>query len=166
MELEQRIARLEAIEAIRKLKAQYLSACDLKELDGIRECFAEGEVHIDYGMLGIHKHREALIGLFDQLGNHPHIHDSHHGQNAVIDILSETTAKAQWQLSFQQINTQENTVTQFAGLYQDQYQKVGEQWLITSTVFKVLSTHISKITDGNIEVVFAGGQMPMPAMTE
>ena len=42
MTLEQRIARLEALEAIRQLKHRYLNACDLKEVESIRDCFATG----------------------------------------------------------------------------------------------------------------------------
>lgn len=162
MNTEQRLTRLETIEDIRQLKAKYLSACDLKAIDDIRACFADGEIHIDYGMLGIHKHRDALVGLFDQLGNHPHILDSHHGQIGQITVTSPTTASASWQLHFQQINTQENTVTQIMGFYADKYQKIDGRWLIVSTVFTVKSTQVHQIKDGNIAVVFSGGQMPMP----
>ena len=52
MNLEQRIARLEALEDIRQLKHRYLNACDLKQVEVIADCFAEGEVLIDYGPLG------------------------------------------------------------------------------------------------------------------
>ena len=51
MTLEQRIARLEALEAIRELKHRYLNACDLKDVAAIRDCFAQGPVLIDYGPL-------------------------------------------------------------------------------------------------------------------
>lgn len=42
MDFEQRLARLEALEAIRQLKHRYLNACDLKEVEVIRECFTSG----------------------------------------------------------------------------------------------------------------------------
>ncbi|MCM2330955.1 MAG: nuclear transport factor 2 family protein, partial [Pseudomonas sagittaria] len=47
MNLEARIARLEALEAIQRLKHRYLNACDLKQVESIRDCFAEGEILID-----------------------------------------------------------------------------------------------------------------------
>jgi hypothetical protein len=48
MELEQRIARLEAVEAIKKLKAKYFFACDNKQPELVRSCFVDGDMHIDY----------------------------------------------------------------------------------------------------------------------
>ncbi len=60
MNLEQRLERLEALEAIRQLKHRYLNACDLKDVEAIRACFATGEVLIDYGPLGVFKDREPF----------------------------------------------------------------------------------------------------------
>ena len=40
MDFERRLARLEALEAIRLLKHRYLNACDLKEVETVRDCFA------------------------------------------------------------------------------------------------------------------------------
>ena len=42
MTLEQRLARLEAIEDIGQLKARYLHACDRKDPDAVRACFVTG----------------------------------------------------------------------------------------------------------------------------
>ena len=39
MTLEQRLSRLEAIEAIKQLKARYFHACDRKESAAVRDCF-------------------------------------------------------------------------------------------------------------------------------
>ena len=50
--LAKRLDRLEAIEAIQTLKARYLSACDSKSVDIIRDCFIDGEILIDYGAVG------------------------------------------------------------------------------------------------------------------
>ena len=42
--LLRRIERLEDIEAIKKLKAHYWYSCDQKNVEAVRDCFAEGEV--------------------------------------------------------------------------------------------------------------------------
>lgn len=67
MTLEQRIARLEALEAIRELKHRYLNACDLKDVTAIRDCFAQGPVLIDYGPLGVFNDREPFLALYREL---------------------------------------------------------------------------------------------------
>lgn len=66
--LEARIARLEAIEEIRKLKARYLTCCDLKEPQNVRDCFASGDVVIDYETMGVHTTRDAFVAIFEKYG--------------------------------------------------------------------------------------------------
>ena len=46
MTLEQRLERLEAIEAIKQLKSRYFHACDTKQPDKVRDCFAAGEIDL------------------------------------------------------------------------------------------------------------------------
>lgn len=154
--LETRLEKLETIEAIKQLKARYLSACDRKKTDLIRDCFIDGPVTIDYGAIGRFEHREGLIEAFNRLGNHDYIIDMHHGQNPQIDVLTSTTASANWQLYFHQINNQENTLTQLGGFYDDDYIRVGESWYISSTTFTVTSSCVTQLDDGNPKIVFAG----------
>lgn len=154
--LEQRLERLEAIEAIRRLKARYFAACDAKDMDVMRDCFAAGTVHIDYGMIGTFDSREGLIQIFEQLGNHPHIIDLHHGQNADIDITGPDTATANWGLYFYQIDTQTQKVTQLGGTYADEYTKTDQGWVIQRTVFTVISSVILQLDESQVSTLFAG----------
>jgi hypothetical protein len=158
-ELESRIQQLEDIEAIRTLKAHYLNACDLKQIDEIRDCFMPGPVHIDYGMIGTFDHREGLVQVFNEQGNHPHIKDSHHGSNPEIEIINATTAKARWALYFHQINTAQQMITQLTGFYEDEYTKTDSGWKIRSTIFSVKSTLASKLEGSQASILFAGGAM-------
>ena len=50
--LEASHQRLQDIEAIKQLKAQYLNACDRQDPEAVRGCFAEGEVIIDMSYFG------------------------------------------------------------------------------------------------------------------
>lgn len=59
--LEARLQHLEAIEAIRPLKSRYLFFCDRKDPEGVRDCFAPGEVTIDFGRIGVFTHRDQLV---------------------------------------------------------------------------------------------------------
>ncbi|NIB42672.1 nuclear transport factor 2 family protein [Pseudomaricurvus alkylphenolicus] len=139
MTIEERLHQLESIEAIKQLKARYLSACDRKQTDIMRDCFVETEAHIDYGNVGQFNHRDGLIDVFNELGNHEYIIDMHHGQNPQIQIIDSNTATGNWQLYFQQINKKENTLTQLGGFYDDIYTYTQEGWRIKSTRFTVTS---------------------------
>ncbi len=158
--LESRIQRLEDTEAIRQLKARYFHACDRKSIDVLTECFAEGDIDIDYGAIGKFNSRDDFIQVFKQMACHDHIIDMHHGQNAQIEILSTTTAKAIFDLYFYQINSQQNTLTQLAGYYNDFYIKQGNYWKIKSTHFIVTSSLASQIDNSSLSVLFAGSEPP------
>jgi|GEM_PF-6879268 len=60
-ERETRLQTLEAIEAIKLLKAHYLSACDRKQTEVIRGCFIDSPVYIDFGAVGRFEHRENTV---------------------------------------------------------------------------------------------------------
>lgn len=158
--LEEKIQRLEDIEAIRQLKAAYLHHCDRKNVDDIRDCFAAGDIHIDYGTLGTFSNREDFLELFRQLACHDHIIDMHHGQNAQIQWHSPQQASATWDLYFHQINNESKTLTQLAGYYQDQYIKQSGRWQIAQTVFRISSTCLVQMDDTRLQLLFAGERAP------
>ena len=154
--LQMQIQRLEDIEEIRKLKAAYFHACDQKAIGSIAECFVEDEVWIDYGVVGSFSSREDFILMFEEAACHDHIIDTHHGQNAQISWQSPFKATAISDLYFHQINTKEQTLTQLSGFYEDVFVNNGDGWKIKETIFTVNSSLVSKLDDGNIEVLFAG----------
>ncbi|TNF34460.1 MAG: nuclear transport factor 2 family protein [Gammaproteobacteria bacterium] len=156
MDLETRIARLEAIEAIRQLKHRYFRACDTKQVDIMRECFVDGDAHIDYGAVGTFQHRDALVALFEKVGCHPHMVEMHHGQNPEISITSADTAEGIWGLFYYLINTEENTLTQLGGFYHDEYRCEQGAWKISRTVFRVHSMQVHRLLDGQVLSVMAG----------
>ncbi|EKT4466733.1 nuclear transport factor 2 family protein [Pseudomonas putida] len=136
MDLEQRIDRLEALEAIRQLKHRYLNACDLKDVAAIRDCFAAGEVLIDYGPLGLFCDREPFLALFRELACVPRVIDLHHAANPEIDFQDADNARARWALHYQNRDGETGATRQLGGFYQDRYQRVEGQWRIVETVFR------------------------------
>jgi hypothetical protein len=158
--LEQRLQRLEDIEAIRQLKAAYLHHCDRKNIAAIRECFAAGAVHIDYGTLGTFTTRDEFLSLYEELACHAHIIDMHHGQNARIQWHSPHQASAVWDLYFHQIDNHHQTLTQLAGYYEDDYERRDNRWLITRSVFRVTSSCVVQMDDTQLRLLFAGAQPP------
>ncbi len=160
MTLEQRIARLEAIEDIRQLKSRYFQACDTKQPDLVRACFAPGPITLDYGRVGQFTNREDMLAVFTRLACSEHIVEMHHGQNPQIDILSETEAKAVWGLYYYLIDTRQQTATQLAGFYDDRYRLISGEWLITESHYRVNSTQVLDLSGDQLRAIFAGGAAP------
>jgi len=158
--LERRIAVLEDIEAIRKLKHRYFFACDQKRPAEVLDCFAPGEVHIDYGRIGVFSKAEDMLAIFTALACQEHIIEMHHAQNPQIEVLDAARAEATWGLYYFMINTRDNNVTQLGGYYVDEYRKLHGEWKISSTAFHVTSTQLLDIGEGMARVLFAGASAP------
>jgi hypothetical protein len=154
--LEQRLAALEDLEAIRQLKARYFFCCDQKDPQGVRDCFAPGPVRIDYGSLGVFEARDQLVELFQRLGCHPHIVEMHHGVNPQLTVTDAEHAHGTWGLHYQQIDTKTNTLTQLGAYYQDEYRKLDGAWKIVATRCVVTSTLVLQLDSDAIQTVFAG----------
>ncbi len=138
MTLEERIERLEALEDIRQLKHRYLNACDLKEVEAIRNCFAEGDIVIDYGPVGLFKDRDSFVGLFQEMACHDYVIDLHHGANPEIEVDGDQAA-ARWALYYFNINGDTGATRQLGGFYQDEYRRIDGLWKIVKTVFQAHS---------------------------
>ena len=154
--LEERIQRLEDIDAIKQLKAKYLHSCDVKNIEGIRDCFSTNKTVIDYGAIGSFSDRESFLDVFQAMACNKHTIDMHHGQNPQIHWINAEKASATWDLYFYQVNTESKNLTQLAGSYADEYEKQNDQWVIVSTKFTVSSTVVSEIKDDNAKIIFAG----------
>lgn len=158
--LEQRIARLEAIEAIKQLKATYFHACDSKQPELVRECFAAGPIDLRYGRIGNFSDRDAMVAVFEELACQQHIVEMHHGQNPRIDILDAENATATWSLYYFLVDTRRSVVTQLGGIYDDAYALRDGRWQIVRSHYEVTSTQIFELAEGLVRTVFAGRSAP------
>jgi hypothetical protein len=156
MELEQRIARLEAVEAIKKLKAKYFFACDNKQPELVRRCFVDGDMHIDYGRVGSFSNADDMVAIYTKYACKDHIVEMHHAQNPQVTMISDTQASATWGLFYYMIDTRQNVVTQLGGFYEDEYRCVGGEWKISKTIYRVSSTQLMDLSEGMAKVIFAG----------
>lgn len=161
--LEQRITRLEAIEAIRNLKSSYFAACDAKNPAGMRACFADGEVDIDFGAIGHFTSADNLVALYEQMALHPHVVEMHNGSNPRIRVLDAENAEGNWALCYQLIDTDKMTLTQLGGDYEDRFALTDKGWKMTASKFVVHSTLVLELGENQIKRLFAGQRMPMPA---
>lgn len=159
-DVQRRLQRLEDLEAIRALKARYLWCCDRKDPQGMRACFVDGPVHIDYGAVGTFDRADALVKVFTEIGCHDHMVELHHGMNPQIEVLDAARARGTWSLHYFLINTQTRGLTQLAGYYEDEYRKVGGAWKISRTRFVPTSTLALDVSDGLAKTLFAGRAPP------
>ena len=51
-DLASRVQALEDIEAIKRLKARWWFACDIRDIAGMRSCYDEDNFLIDFGFIG------------------------------------------------------------------------------------------------------------------
>ncbi len=159
-DLEARIARLEAIEAIKSLKARYFAACDGKDPAQVRSCFADGEVDLQYGRIGNFTSADAMLVVYSKLACAEHIVEMHHAQNPQISVLSAIEASATWGLYYFVIDTNQNVATQLGGAYYDEYRCDEGEWKISKSVFTQSSTLMIDVGDALAKIVFAGRAAP------
>ncbi len=158
--LNEHIARLEALEAIKRLKYQYFFNCDQKRPAEVRKCFADGKLDIDFGRIGTFNSADDLVAVFEQLACSDHIVEMHHAQNPQIDIESDTEASGLWGLYYYMIDTQQKITTQLGAYYEDRYRCINGEWKIVATRCVVTSTQIMAINDERVSAVFAGATAP------
>ena len=131
-QLEQRLTRLEDIDAIKQLKARYLNACDRQDPEAVRACFAGGEVIIDMSDFGHCENRDEFVdGIFVPRGCHEYVLDMHHCSNPEITVAGDGTATGVWGLNYRNINTEEKTLTLLSAMYHDEYRKIDGEWLVS-----------------------------------
>lgn len=127
--LEERVQRLEDIEAIRRLKIRYAQLCDANyDPDGLAALFTEDAV-FEGGALGNYNGREAIrqfmAGVSKQLTFAVHFMIGH-----MIDVApSGTEATGSWYLL--DAVTANGRADWIAVTYDDRYRKVDGQWLFS-----------------------------------
>jgi hypothetical protein len=157
---EARLRRLEDAEAIRTLKHRYFFCCDRKDPAGMRACFADGAVHIDYGAVGTFDRADALVKVYTEIACHDHMVEMHHGMNPQIEVIDERAARGKWSLHYFLINTRTRGITQLAGYYEDEYRKDSGGWKISKTRFVPTSTLALDVAEGVAKALFAGRAPP------
>lgn len=124
--LEQRITRLEDIEAIKKLKAIYCDICDdMHNPDRIGALFAEDGIweSADFGKAVGPKAVRELFQNFQKMFSF----SQHNIMNPIIDV-NGNRATAQWYIAGPWDQTEGDRKTWMTLRYNDDYVKVGGEW--------------------------------------
>ncbi|MDD5095810.1 MAG: nuclear transport factor 2 family protein [Dehalococcoidia bacterium] len=126
--LQQRIERLEDIEAIKDLKRRYIFSIDMGRYDDAIDTFTEDAI-IDYGVFGLYKGREALrrylVSDVTRQRSRPSIHHLH---SPLIEFTNDTLARGIWELQAMAQPTTVDKAYWMAGYFTDEYVKENGQW--------------------------------------
>jgi hypothetical protein len=156
MTLEEIVARLAALEdkeAIRALKARYLRACDLKQPEVVRDCFAPGEIRIAYQNFPEFTDRDAFVDIYREMGCRPGVYDMHHATNWEIELLGPDRASGRWSLNFRTILAGPRQIVRLVVEYDDVYERRDGRWWIVQTVSRITSMLMEQVgEDGNVTV--------------
>ena len=161
-----RLQRLEDIEAIRRLKARYLNACDQKDSQQVRACFADGEILVDTAHLGVFKSADSFVAMYSDAALHDHILDKHQAGNAEIDIVGTHDAHGLWCLDYRNINIRDRTLTLMSVIYHDTYKKIGGVWKISGSRSEFKTALCCSYATGTLEALIAGQSVADPPIEQ
>lgn len=160
-DLAARLQALEDKEAIRLLKSRYLRACDLKQPDIVRDCFAPDGVHIAYQGFPLFTDRDAFVAVYEEMGCQPGVYDIHHATNWEIELTGADRATGLWSLNFRTILAGPRQITRLAVEYEDVYRRLQGRWWIEKSVSRVTSVLTEQINEDGSLTVLTSGEMPV-----
>ena len=156
-----RLAALEAREEIRALKARYLRACDLKQVEEVRDCFLPSGVRIAYQGFPVFTQRDPFVEMYASMACQGGVYDLHHATNWQIDLTGPDEARGLWSLNFRTILAGPRQVTRLAVEYEDIYRHHDGRWWIAETISRITSMLTEEIgEDGSVKVL-AWGEPPV-----
>lgn len=131
LSMEERVERLENIEAIRYLQSKYQRCLDTRDFDGLSECFTEDVVSAYDNGKNAYQGKDAVVGFLAKVMtlNLTSTHLIHGGE---IDVLDPHHATAKWYLEDHLIHKYFLIELHGAAIYNVQYQKIDNTWLISS----------------------------------
>lgn len=135
MTLEERITRLEDIEAIRQLQAKYQRCLDTRAWDEMETCFT-ADVVSSYGNGSMsYDGRDAVLGFLKDAMTvkMPSTHLIHGGE---IDVKDPSHAEATWYLEDYLLHQKYKLKLHGAAIYYVSYRKEEDIWKICSIGYK------------------------------
>ena len=157
MSIEERLATLEQVEAIKTLKHRYFRACDAKDPDTFRACFIADGADVDYGPIGGGAaDADQMAEIFRRIALHTvdgrHvILDMHHGTHPDITVTGPGRASGRWTLKFRQLNMIDRTERLLAGEYDDDYVIEDGQWKMSRSRFRQRWSMVRPLGDAAVE---------------
>lgn len=153
-----RLERLEAIEAVRLLKATYWSSLDRCAFDAVRACFAEDAVIEMEGVPPVDG-PDAYVAFCRQANSATDTMNLHAGQNPRIVVIDAAHATGTWDQWFAGLSIDVDgkaTLMRLTGVYHDEYVRRDGRWLIAAMRFRQTSFVMGPPTTGAIVAANSG----------
>lgn len=131
MNIEERVQRLEDIEAIRCLQAKYQRCLDTRDFDGLSECLSADAVSSYDGGKMSYSGREEIVAFLRRVMTFdmPSSHLIHGGE---IDVSSHCEARAKWYLEDHLLHRKFFVKLHGTAIYDVVYVRDDEGWKIKS----------------------------------
>jgi len=134
-ELQARIAALEDIEAIKKLKAKYAHLVDTRNWQEFANLAIDDAVW-DFGPLGRYEGKEEIIRFTRDIILATYSFMTHFFHNPIIEVKGEE-ATGEWYFEVPATHAEKNRAVWIAGKYEEEYVKVGGEWKFKKVVGKI-----------------------------
>lgn len=142
--LEERIKRLEEIEAIKKMKAEYVLACDERRWDDAMRYVSSRPV-VEFGPFGKFESRGQLKKFFKETMPVTISFTIHRLSNPIIEVKGDT-AKGTWYCEIPSTHIPSNKAILQSGTYFDEYIKEGNEW--KHTRMNLVYSYITEFGEG------------------
>lgn len=148
--LAARIARLEAVEDVRRVKLRYAALCDAGyAADELAALFTEDAVWDgDESHFGVHRGREAIRAFFAEISE-SFVFAMHYTLGGVVDVAPDLrSATASWYLwePCSIVSEGEPRPMYVMGNYADAYRREGDAWRISGMTVRF--TSIARADEG------------------
>lgn len=164
--LEQRISRLEDVEAIKNLKAQYALYCDNGyDADGLVSLFVD-DAAWESNAFGTYHGKQEIHGFLTTLADESIKWALHYMISPVVDVAEDgNSARGRWYLlelgtlvGLDNPSTRDPVI--MTANYDDEFVKVDGEWKFARV--KVHFHQVSNLADGWVKQPFRGGEGPVP----
>lgn len=129
MTIEDRIQRLEDIEAIRYLQAKYQRCLDTRDFAGLEECFAEDAVSSYDGGKMSYTGKSRIVAFLKKVMT-PDMPSSHLIHGGEIDIVDDSRARAKWYLEDYLLHRKYLVKLHGSAIYDVEYIRIDGLWKI------------------------------------
>ncbi len=131
--IEERLRKLEDIEAIKKLKASYCYwadagiAGDASKMDELVDHFTDNDPWADFGPFGVHKGKEAVGAFFRDVVVSTLSYSAHMVANPIIEVDGKE-ARGRWYVDVPCTLRGADRAVWLQARYEEEYVKEGGAW--------------------------------------
>lgn len=157
-DLRARLERLEAIEAIRQVKATYWASLDRCDFAAVRACFADDAL-IEMEGVPSCDGADAYVDFVRKANPTDDTMNLHAGQNPRIAIVDADHATGLWDQWFVGLSIGADgaaTLMRLTGVYHDDYERHDGGWLIKAMRFRQTSFVMGPPPPGAIAAANSG----------